>query len=197
LLLARADSLIEVGKIDDAMKDCDAALALDPKSAIAVATRALAMYQGGKLREAFDEATKASKLDANIALPYLIQGWIYDEKNFPAEAIKFFEKALAIDPVLAPARNSMAWVLATTSSEKHYNPKSALEYARNACEWDAYRSPQFLDTLAVVYAANGDFANAAKTAQVALDHALANEKPGIQSHLELFKKKKAYRAQKK
>ncbi len=87
----------------------------------------------------------------------------------------------------------MAWLLATTADEKQFNPKLRRRVFSHGCAWDGYRTPQFLDTLAVAFAANGDFESAAKTEQTAIEHAVGDEKQELQTHLEMFKNKKPLR----
>ncbi|MHC5185278.1 MAG: tetratricopeptide repeat protein, partial [Planctomycetota bacterium] len=92
--------------------------------------------------------------------------------------------------------NTLAWMAATSSVEGVYNPKESLVYALEVCERDGYQQPELLDTLAAAYAANGDFSQAAETAQKAVEvatqdgnNALARQ---IQSRLRLFQSGKQY-----
>jgi Flp pilus assembly protein TadD len=85
---------------------------------------------------------------------------------------------------------------ATSTVEGVYDPKQALAYALRVCELDGYQQPELLDTLAVAYAACGNFQTAAKTAQKAAaiatqdgHKALAQQ---IQSRVQLFQSGKKY-----
>ena len=64
--------------------------------------------------------------------------------------------------------NNLAWLLATHRQAKFYNPNEAIRLAEQACNLTNYERPEFLDTLAVAYAAAGRFNQAIETAEKAI-----------------------------
>jgi|GEM_PF-3402055 len=194
--LARAESRIEAGLLTDAAADADDALAKNAKSAAAHATRGWVFYEEGKYDEATKSLDRAAELDPKLDTVYLIRGWVRDAQGDGAAAKADFEQVLKLNPLSASARNSLAWLQATSRDAKLYDPAAALVHAKAACEWDAYRSYQFLDTLAAAHAANGDFAAAVKTQTAALKICHARDLAELQARLALYEKKTPYRAQK-
>jgi len=105
------------------------------------------------------------------------------------QAIEHYQNALRLNPDHVFVQNSLAWVLATVDEENFRDPAEAVRLANRACELTEYSQPHFLDTLAVAYAATGDFSKAIDISKKALslivdDEELTHE---IQKHIELFK----------
>jgi tetratricopeptide (TPR) repeat protein len=107
-----------------------------------------------------------------------------DEKNFlalrsrgdaqlnigdHAAAVADFERAIALEPKDSPLLNNFAWVLATSPDDGVRNGARALELAKKACDLTKYEKPHILSTLAAAYAETGDFEDARKWSQKAVD----------------------------
>jgi tetratricopeptide (TPR) repeat protein len=94
------------------------------------------------------------------------------------------------------AINNLAWFLATSPEYSGQNPQRAIRLAMRACELNHYRNAGSTDTLAVAYAAAGDFDKAIETDQRALQlcrspgqESLREE---IRKRLALFRAGKSY-----
>jgi membrane associated rhomboid family serine protease len=78
----------------------------------------------------------------------------------------------AADQGVPDAQNNLAWFLLTTDDAALHNPVEALRYAEKGVKGDekehGKRNPNYLDTLAEAYFANGRFAEAVKTEQEVL-----------------------------
>jgi spermidine synthase len=113
------------------------------------------------------------------------------------KAIPYFRRSIELEPDWPKPRNDLAWILATNPDPAGYDPVQAVRTAQKACELTHYAGPGMLDTLAVAYAATGDFDKAATAAQQALDAAAKTRQPAlaadIRIHLEMFKNHQAYR----
>jgi protein O-mannosyl-transferase len=112
------------------------------------------------------------------------------------EAVKPFEEALRIKPDWVEPMNVLAWTLAVDPKMTSHNPDKAVKLAQRACELTGNKIPELLDTLAVAYAAAGDFDKAVKTSQKALELCKSAEqktlKKEIENRLDLYKAGKPY-----
>lgn len=81
-----------------------------------------------------------------------------------AEASEAFRAAIAMNPQWLPPANNLAWTLAACSTD---GATQAVVLAEDVCSRSAFRDPNALDTLAVAYAALGQFDRAIGTARTA------------------------------
>jgi Flp pilus assembly protein TadD len=92
--------------------------------------------------------------------------------------------------------NQLAWYLAASKQTAVHNPGRAVKLAQRACELTNYKKPDLLDTLAVSYAAAGDFDKAVETAHKALELCQSSEKQTLKEKIEnrliLYKAGKPY-----
>ena len=101
------------------------------------------------------------------------------------QAVGQYNLALAAWPDNYLANNNFAWLLATQADESRRDGKRAVQLARHACELLDQPNHSALGTLAAAYAANGQFPEAEKTAQQALELARKLDDLGAISALEL------------
>ncbi len=84
-------------------------------------------------------------------------------------AIAGFEKALKLSPDNPEYLNNLAWLLATTPSDSHRDGERAVKLATKCCQTTNWEHPASIDTLAAAHAEAGDFANAVKFQEQAVD----------------------------
>jgi cytochrome c-type biogenesis protein CcmH/NrfG len=105
-------------------------------------------------------------------------------------------EAHRLQPANPQYANSLAWHLATLADPQSRDPKSALTLARRLNERAGARDPQILDTLAAAQAADGQFAEAVKTAETALQLATRQQREQlaeqIRSRLERYRDGRPY-----
>jgi tetratricopeptide (TPR) repeat protein len=117
------------------------------------------------------------------------------------KAVQDYKEAVRLAPKNAENCNELAWLLATCPKEKVRDGKSAIEYAKKACELTNFRKWEYLDTLAAAYAEAADFEEAAKWQEKALEIVLdfppenvdQKAKQTLEDHLKLFREKKPCR----
>ena len=120
------------------------------------------------------------------------------QKNYN-RAIVYYRRLHQFDtplPLPNTVYNDLAWIQATRPSLMSRNVQEAVRYATKNCQQTKYNDPNALDTLAVAYAAAGDFSKAVETARKAHvlafsrnDAALAQR---ITNRLKLFEQGKPY-----
>jgi tetratricopeptide (TPR) repeat protein len=107
------------------------------------------------------------------------------------EAIDRWEGALEIAPEHVDSLNALAWIKATSKTNAVYDPSAALEMAQRAVELCQQKRPDLFDTLAAACAANGDFKNAIKNVNHAIEQAKelgqTQQVSEFQKHLKMYK----------
>ena len=190
-------ALFKDGRFNEALPYLTRAIRISPTNFNARNNLGMVFLKLGKLNEAiacFDELIKqkqdSPKVHVNLALVYYKQGK-YDL------AMQNCVKAEQLKPDDAESLNNMAWLFATIGDASAQDANKATGYARHACEQTAYNNADYLDTLAVAYAAAGKFNDAIITAEKALNIAKTtgqeNTAREIQNRLELYKAGKPYR----
>ena len=91
--------------------------------------------------------------------------------------------------------NTAAWILATDPDSNLRDPKTALNFAKKACELSDGKNAPALDTLAVAYAANGDFESALRWQAQAIERGAnesAEERAGFLQRYKLYEARKPF-----
>jgi tetratricopeptide (TPR) repeat protein len=184
------------GKFDEAVKYFDESLRIKPDFADAHTTIGRALALQSNLDEAVVHFAEALRLDPHSAQAHYHLGKTLVQAGKIDEAITHFEEALRLNPDWVEPMNDLAWFLVTSKETTIHNADKAIGLARRACELTDYKKPGLLDTLAVAYAAAGDFSKAIETAEKALELCQSPEqntlKKEIENRLVLYKAGKAY-----
>ena len=111
-------------------------------------------------------------------------------------AHEYYLIAIKLEPDSEYVLNALGWLEGACAIEGIHKPQRAVKYARRACEFSENKKPEVLDTLAVAYAANGQFKRSIETAQKAVKIANSEKRAElaerIQARLELYKAGKTY-----
>jgi arylsulfatase A-like enzyme/Flp pilus assembly protein TadD len=172
------------------------AVTLDPQGAAAQRSLATALALQDKLDAAVEHYEKSLQIlpEQPVVLDNLAR--IYSRQGKVAEALTLWDKALSLKDNWPEVLNNLAWVKAAYEDEDFYEPNEAISLAHRACELSNYENAAMLDTLAVAYAAAGNFPEAIKTAEKALEllgaEGQAELAAQIQAHLDLFKSGQPY-----
>lgn len=157
-------------------------------------------YTAGDMRGAIHHYEKASKLQPNsneisskLASCYFNFATQLDKQKNKLTAVDFYRKGLKIIPQNNAARNNLAWILASSSNKNIRNPRESLSIASKLNADTNNQIPQILDTLAAAQAANGQFENAVKSADLAISKLKKNTPltKSIEERLNLYKQKKS------
>jgi len=157
--------------------------------------RAEAWRLKGDLDNSIKDLTSTIRLEPNSPIAFFnrARAWA-DQKKFD-KAVRDFEEVIRLDRDSFAAYNNCAWLLATCPDEKVRDGKRAVKFATQACEFSDWRVATCLDTLATAYAEVGDFANAIKWVEKALEDTDYAKEAGDVSRrrLQMYKDKKPYR----
>ena len=99
---------------------------------------------------------------------------------------------------MASACNDLAWSFATCPEATSRNGTRAIEYATKACEMTEWKNGDFIDSLAAAYAESGQFQEAIKREQQALEFLKLESKINAgRARLSLHQSRMPYREDKR
>lgn len=117
---------------------------------------------------------EALKLQPNDVHTHTFVALTFDRQKKFADAARHYEIAVRFDPRAPFPRAQLAWMLATSPDQAIRDGKRAIDLARPLIDMSGGESPRALDILAAAYAEAGDFDNAVRTAEAALQLAQGN-----------------------
>jgi tetratricopeptide (TPR) repeat protein len=190
-------ALTRMGKTQEAVGHWEQALRIKPDYAEAHNNLANVQLQVGNVREAISHYEQALQIKPDYAMAHNNLGVALLRAGKVHDAIGHFEQALRIEPPWVDVQNGLARLLATLTSAEGGDPVRAVTLAQQACERTRNRVANYLDTLAVAYAAAGRFDAAVDTAQKAIELARAAGQPKlageIETRLHLYRDGRVYR----
>lgn len=182
---------------DAALASFERAVASEPRSAMGHFNIGAVHMARGRLREASDSFAQAARIaprapDARqqLARTLLLQGRI-------PEAAEAYVGALQLQPDWIDGLNELAWIRATSPIDSLRNGPQAVKLATRACELGARKDAAHLDTLGAALAETGDFSQAIRTLDQAIERAQAAGQSDLLSQMlarrEQFRSRKPYR----
>ncbi|MEI8372045.1 MAG: tetratricopeptide repeat protein [Planctomycetota bacterium] len=194
----RGISCLDSKDFDGAILAFTEAIRLKPCYAEAYSDRGLAYLEKDDVDKAIADCNEAIRLDPQLAEAYDNRGDAYEKKGDFVKALADYTKSIRLDPEEAGPRNSLAWILATSSHDCLRNGKRAVENALWACKLSQWKEADYLDTLAAAYAEVGMFNKAVEFQQKALEMATKDaDKEDYRKNLSLYKDSKPCREPKR
>ena len=184
--------LRQEGRMQEAMEHWEQALRLKPDYAKAHYNLGVALVQLGRLPEAIGHYEQALRLKPDYAEAHYNLAAVLLRLGRLPEAMGHWEQVSRIRPDHPETDNNLAWLLATLAPTEGGDPVRAVTLAERACELTNNRVAEYLDTLAVAYAAAGRFSDAIATGQKAIE--LAGTAAQHQLVREIETRLKSYRA---
>ncbi|MCK4753310.1 MAG: tetratricopeptide repeat protein [Planctomycetes bacterium] len=190
-------------KFDEAIRYFRQALQFEPDYADAHYNLGVVFELRGEFEEAAKHLTETLRIKPDypnartkLVIALVRHGNALIRQHRFDEAIPHLNRVLQMEPNLVDVMNNLAWVLSAYKDSQFHNPERAVQISQRACELTGYKEPTLLDTLAVAYAAIGDFPNAITTAEKAANFAEAADKKQlaqeIKSRIKLYKNNQPY-----
>ena len=191
--------LARQGEVQRAREEFELAIRSDAEYAEAHFNLGNLLMQQGELSSAKSSFERALRITPeNPQVHFSLAGVALGLSDHQA-AIEHYRTTLQIKRDFLTAANNLAWLLATDKQATARSAAEAVKWAKHAADTTGHNEPGFLDTLAVAYAATGEFDKAIETANKAKrlfgergqDKAILD----IQGRLGLYKAKQPYRAE--
>jgi tetratricopeptide (TPR) repeat protein len=177
---------------EKAIADYSEAIRLNPGFVLAYYNRGAARNHMQHYDTAIADCNEAIRLDPKLPLAYANRGYAWNQKKDYGKAIADFSETIRLDPNNLYAYNSRAWLWATCPEAKFRSGEKAVESAKKALILDPKGADQ-MATLAAAYAEFGDFAEAVRWQEKALEDPQFKNNADYRRRLELYRDKKPYR----
>ncbi len=132
---------------EEALRDYDKAVELDPHNVYAWANRSITRIQAGDLAGARTDLDKAETLDPNFVQNFIGRGMLADIEHRPKDAVEAYTRALQRDPDNAYALTQRALAYAALGDAEHALADRSAYVQSHSDDPDAYiaRGNVFLD----------------------------------------------------
>jgi tetratricopeptide (TPR) repeat protein len=177
-----------------AINDFSEAIRLDASFADAYFNRGNAYKARRQFAQAIADYNEAVRLEPTWANAYFNLANAHRANKEYDKAASNYREVMRLDPEDADAFSNLAWLLATCPDKKVRDGRQAVEYAMTACDLTSWQASYFLATLAVACAENGQFEQAIKWQQRALEssHYGNDEGKVARQRLALFQDRRPY-----
>jgi tetratricopeptide (TPR) repeat protein len=148
-------------QLDAAIADFDASLKFAPSSE-ALTLRGFAYKRKGDPEKAMADLEAAIKLNPKEALAWRVRGATWASKGDYQKAVADYSESIRIDPENPDSLHHRVMLLSCCEVDDIRNGKQAIEDATKACEVSGWKSPLYLQGLALAFAEAGDYDSAIK-----------------------------------
>jgi tetratricopeptide (TPR) repeat protein len=201
--LDEAYKLAASGKSSEALAHIDSVIAANPRSWRAHFLKAAVLTLIKRQNEAVQQMDISIDLAKKARVSPDLLAEMYESKSRTCvdmgryeDAKRSLEAAYRLQPKDPTTLNDLAWLLATSPNGRLRNGRRAVAFAQKSCALTNWNNPYSIDTLAAAYAASGDFSQAVKFQQRAIDALDPKDRavqlPGMKSRLQLYSSRRAY-----
>jgi tetratricopeptide (TPR) repeat protein len=180
------------GQLDESAYHYRQVLLKDPNNIEDNFNLGVVLQLQNKLDQAIDYYHRTLKFDPNHINAHNNLGAVLVTQGSLDEAIRHFDIVLKLDPNNTKAYNNLAYALVSGPHPQKEDVVRAVELAQRAAVLTNYQDPEVLDTLADCYSKDGQADFAVKTAEKALELALAADNKQlveqISNKLQFYKK---------
>lgn len=164
----RATLHVQQGNFELAAKDYEQACTIDGDFLHALIGLGRTYHQLGKLAEALECMNRCIEIDAENAELFCTRADLHADMANYREALADYAQTIDLAPEFAHAYRNGAWLLATCPDPRYRDPQNAIQGAQQAIEFNYGDRHVALDTLAAAFASDGQFDQATRTMQQAL-----------------------------
>jgi tetratricopeptide (TPR) repeat protein len=188
-------TLFRAGELAEAGRHYQEALRLDPDLPHNHYRFGLLLLRTGQIDKAVDHLTQSVVIRPEDYQAHHHLGLALARQRRYAEAVEQYETAIGINADFEPAYIGLARLRAAVDDPGIRNGRQAVELAEEVCARSDSPQVSYLHTLAMAYAADGQFDKATATAEQALELARRDDdrrlETQIESHLGLFRQRRA------
>jgi tetratricopeptide (TPR) repeat protein len=183
------------GDLDKALADDTEAIRLDPEYPTALRNRGMVWRTKGEADKAIADFTSALRLDPKFVDAYVSRGLAWEDKRNYGKALYDYNDAIRLDPKCVEALANRARIRAACPDATFRDGTKAVRDAKAACEASGWKNADVLAVLAAAHAEAGQFDDAVKWQQKALDDAEYAKRNGDEGRkrLKLYEEKKPLR----
>ncbi len=192
----RSSVAAALGEFQQAVNDVSALLKRDPENSLLKLQLAIYLNAAGESRRSIEVFGDVLQADPGNGVAYRGRADAYLNLGAHKEAVADYEIALKSAPEDSGILNNFAWVLATSPDETLRDGKRAIDLGTKACELTEFKQAHIISTLAAAYAETGDFANARKWSQKAVEISDESVQEQLLQELESYKQDKPWRERK-
>ena len=193
-MLEQGMTYASTGQWDEAIRDFDEAIRLEPTNAFAYGIRGTAYYSKRDFDRAIRDFDQALRLDPREVKAYTSRAYAACGKGDFSQALKDFDTVIRLSPAGFHGYNALAWFLATCPTASVRDGKRAVGLARKACELSGWKQWRCVGTLAAACAEAGDFQGAVNYQQqaLAMGGLSAQDAAAAKRRLDLYQRRQPY-----
>jgi tetratricopeptide (TPR) repeat protein len=198
-----AFKLAESGKANEALTRIDSIIAANPDNWRAHFLKAAVLVLVKRQDDALQQIDESIKLARKSNVNQQLLAQLYSSKARTCidahryeDARKSLENSIHIDPNDTTSLNDLAWLLATAPEPRVRNPHRAISLAQKCCGLSHWTNAFSIDTLAAAYASAGNFGEAVRYQQLAMQALSKTERTeqldAMQDRLKLYSNHQTY-----
>jgi tetratricopeptide (TPR) repeat protein len=184
-------------KYDEAIEHLQAAVAIRPDYANAYQNLGFAYLHRESWTDAVAALSRSVGLQPDNVQSHCWLGLALGESGEVEASSAQYQVASRLDANWVNSASRTAWLVATDPDPRRRNGRTALLFAKAACQANGYQDRKCLDALAAAYAECGDFDRAASAARKALGDSSTSwsnrASDAIQARLRLYERGQPFR----